>query len=60
MSISWGGTRTLPPAALLLLDCSCFVSGLLLPPFPEKQLFESVLWNSGKVREAEGSLFPTN
>ena len=23
------------------------------PPFPDYQLFESTLWNSGKVKEAE-------
>ena len=23
------------------------------PPFPDSQLFESTLWNSGKVKEAE-------
>ena len=40
------------PAALLLLDCSCFVSGFLLPAFL-KSNSESVFWNSGKVREAE-------
>ena len=28
------------------------------PPFPDKQLFEPALWNSGKIMEAEWSLFP--
>ena len=40
-----------PMAALLFLDCSSFVSAF--PPFPDKQLFEFALWNSGKVKEAE-------
>ena len=30
------------------------------PPFPDNQLFESALWSSGKVKEAEWSLYPTN
>ena len=40
-----------PEAILLFLDCSSFVFVFL--PFPEEQLFESALWNSGKVKEAE-------
>ena len=46
-----GGTRTLPKAALLFRDCSSLVSAF--PPFPDEQLFEPALWNSGKVMEAE-------
>ena len=42
------GPRTI--AALLFLHWS-FVSAF--PPFPDKQLFDSALWNSGKVKEAE-------
>lgn len=56
--ISWGGTRTLPKAALFfffLFDYSSFLSA-----FPDKKLFESALWSSGKVKEAWWSLFPTN
>ena len=40
-----------PVAALLFLDCSSFV--FAFSPFPDKQLFESALWDSGKVKEAE-------
>lgn len=40
-----------PEAVLLFIDCSSFVSVFLL--FPDWQLFESALWNSGKVKEAE-------
>ena len=29
-------------------------------PFPDQQLFESMLWNSGKAKEAEQSLYPTD
>ena len=47
MYVPWGGTRTMPYAALLFLDCSSFV--FAFPPFPDEQLFESALWNSGKV-----------
>ena len=28
------------------------------PPFSHSQLFEPALWNSGKILEAERSLFP--
>ena len=49
--ISCGGTCALPLAALLFLDGSPLVSAF--PPFLDKQLFESALWNSGKVREVE-------
>ena len=46
-------------AALLFLDCSSFVSAF--PLFPDKQLFESALWNLGKVKVTKQSLFlPTN
>ena len=38
-------------AALLFLDCSSLVSSS--PRFPDYQLFEPALWNSGKVIEAE-------
>ena len=46
------------PKAVPPLDCSSpvFVS----PPFPDQQLFKSALWNSGKVKEAERSLYPTD
>ena len=47
-----------PQLHYLFLDCSSFVSAF--PSFPDKQLFESVLWNSWKVKEAEWILFPTN
>ena len=40
-----------PKAALLFLDFSSLVSAS--PPFPDEQLFELALWNSGKVKEAE-------
>ena len=40
-----------PKAALLFLDCSSLFS--VSPPFPDQQLFESALWKSGKVMEAE-------
>ena len=50
--------RLRPKAALLFLDCSSFVSAF--PPFLDEQLIESALWNSGKVKEAEWSLFPAN
>ena len=40
----------MPHAAVLFLDYS-FVSAFL--PFPDGQLFEYALWNSGKVEEAE-------
>ena len=39
-----------PKAALLFLGFSSFVSAS--PPFPDQQLLESALWNSGKVMEA--------
>ena len=38
-------------AALLFLDCSSFVSGF--PHLPDEQLFESALWSSEMVLEAE-------
>ena len=38
-------------AALLFLDCSSFVYSF--PPFPDKQLFESAIWNLRKVKGAE-------
>ena len=38
-------------AAILLLDCSSFVS--TFPPFLDWQLFKSSLWNSEKVKEAK-------
>ena len=44
-------TRTLSKAALWFLDCSSLVSAA--PPFPDQQLLEPALWNSGKVMEAE-------
>ena len=47
-----------PKAALLFLEYSSLICAF--PPFPDEQLFESALWNSGKVKEAERSLFPTN
>ena len=56
--INWGGTRTLPHGCSIVPDYSSLVSAF--PPFPDKQLFESALLNSGKVKEAERSLFPTN
>ena len=40
-----------PKAPLLFLDCSSLVS--VSPPFPDEQLFELALWNSGTVMEAE-------
>ena len=36
------------------------VSVFVSPPFPDQQLFESTLWNSGKAKEAEQSLYPTD
>ena len=36
------------------------VSGFVSPPFPDYQLFDSKLWNSGKVKEAEQSLYATD
>ena len=47
-----------PKAALLFLEYSSLICAF--PPFPDEQLFESALWSSGKVKEAERSLFPTN
>ena len=44
-------------AAPLFLDCSSSVSAS--SPFPDLQLFEHTLWNSGKVVEAEWRPFPT-
>ena len=41
-----------------LVHMETFASALL--SFPDKQLFESALWNLGKVKEAECSLFPMN
>ena len=50
MCIPWGVTRTLPQGCAI-------VSWLLLisvaPPFPDEQLFEPALWDSGKVIQAE-------
>ena len=40
-----------PKAALVSSDCSSLVS--VSPPFPDEQLFEPALWNSGTVMEAE-------
>ena len=40
-----------PKSALLFLDRSSLVSAF--PPFPDYQLFELALWNSGKVMEVE-------
>ena len=40
-----------PKAALLFLDCSSLVSAS--PPFPDSQLVEAALGNSGKVTEVE-------
>ena len=40
-----------PKTALLSLDYSSLVYAS--PPFPDQQLFEPALWNSGKVMEAE-------
>ena len=40
-----------PKAALLFLDFSSLVT--VSPPFPNQQLFEPALWNSGKIMEAE-------
>lgn len=40
-----------PVAALLFPDCSFLVSAS--PPFADEQLFEPVLWNTGKITEAE-------
>ena len=49
-------TRTLPQdgtsISRLLLPC------LWHPHFPDEQMFESALWNSRKVMEAEWGLFP--
>ena len=36
-----------PVATLLFLDCFSFVSAF--SPFPDLQLFESALWNSGQA-----------
>ena len=47
-----------PKAALLSLGCSSLV--FASPPFPDQQLFELALWNSGKVMEAKAYLFPTH
>ena len=38
-------------AVVLFLDCSFLISAS--STFPDKQLFEPALWNSGKVMEAE-------
>ena len=40
-----------PKAALLLLDCFSLV--FASPSFPDGQLSEPALWNSGKAMEAE-------
>ena len=58
MCIPWEGTRFLPKAALLFLDSSSLVSAS--PPFPDQQLSEPALWNSGKAMEAEWGPFPKN
>ena len=43
---------------LHLVHMETFASAFL--SFPDKQLFESALWDLGKVKEAECSLFPMN
>lgn len=40
-----------PKASVFFIDWSFLVSAS--PPFPDQQLFEPALWNSGKVMEAE-------
>ena len=30
------------------------------PPFPDQELFESTLWNSGKFKQAQWNLYSTN
>ena len=50
--------RNQDPAPTLFLDCCSSVSAF--PPFPDERLFESALWNSGMVKEAEWGPFPTN
>ena len=49
---------SLPKSVLLLLDCLSLV--FPSPPFPDLQLSEPVLRNSGKVMEAEWGPFPKN
>ena len=44
--------------AVPTFDCFSCVS--VSPPFPDQQLFESTLWNSGKVKDAECSLYLTD
>ena len=43
-------------AALSFPNCFSFVSAP--PPLPDNQLFESALWNSGKVRRLHEAYFP--
>ena len=47
-----------------VLRHSCTIASwlllFLLPFLPDKHLFESALWNSGKTREAEWNLLTTN
>ena len=45
---------------LCLEAVQTFVSVFASPPFPDQRLFETKLWNSGKVKEAEHSLYPTD
>ena len=52
MCIPWEGTGPCPKAEhWLFLDSSSLV--FASPSFPDQQLFEPALWNSGKVIEAE-------
>lgn len=53
---------TWPSLALLnyLLTIPLLSLYLHTLPFPDWQLFEFAFWNSGKVMEAEGGLFPRN
>ena len=46
-----------PKTTLLFLKCFSFEA---FPPFLDKRLFEYALWSSGKVKEVEWNLFPTN
>ena len=46
-----------PKTTLLFLKC---FSSEAFPPFLDKQLLEYALWSSGKVKEVEWNLFPTN
>ena len=57
MCIPWEGTGPCPKAEhWLFLDSSSLV--FASPSFPDRQLFEPALWNSGKVMEAEWGPFP--